>query len=136
MLMLILPITVFAAVGSAPLKLTIARVIDGDTIQTSFPGLPPPLDKVEIRLFGIDTPEKGSRAKCDSEAALAQKATDNMKRMLKGATNMEVHDYKWDKYGGRIDGKVFVNGVDVQQEQIKAGLAVPYFGGTKQSWCK
>ena len=49
----------------------ITRVIDGDTIEVAAPWLPDPLNKkLSIRIFGVDTPEKGFRAKCDSEAHL------------------------------------------------------------------
>ena len=43
---------------------------------------------------------------------------------------------KVDKYGSRIDAQVISNGINVGEEMIKRGLAVPYTGsGQKQNWC-
>ena len=43
---------------------TILRVIDGDTVAFQASYLPDPLKKeLSIRVFGVDTPEKGFRAK-------------------------------------------------------------------------
>ena len=47
----------------------ITRVIDGDTVAFQADFLPEPLKKeLSIRVFGVDTPEKGFRAACPSEA--------------------------------------------------------------------
>ena len=49
----------------------IVRVNDGDTIVISAPFLPAPLKpELAVRVFGVDTPEKGHRAQCPSEAQL------------------------------------------------------------------
>lgn len=122
-------------VQAEPWTLPIAAVVDGDTIKTQLP-LPTPLDKVSIRILGIDTPEKGSRAKCEKEAALALKASAKIKQLAKGHKTMTVTEYKWDKFGGRIDAVVVINGVNVGDALIKDGLARPYFGEKKQSWCE
>jgi endonuclease YncB( thermonuclease family) len=45
----------------------ITRVIDGDTVAFAAPWLLDPLKKeLSIRVFGVDTPEKGHRAQCPS----------------------------------------------------------------------
>ncbi len=55
---------------------TVLRVIDGDTVAFAAPWLPDPLKKeLSIRVFGVDTPEKGHRAQCPSEDARGQEAT-------------------------------------------------------------
>ena len=42
----------------------INRVVDGDTVEVATPWTPDPLPKkMSIRVFGVDTPEKGFRAK-------------------------------------------------------------------------
>jgi len=47
----------------------ITRVIDGDTVAFQADFLPAPLKKeLSIRVYGVDTPEKGFRAQCPSEA--------------------------------------------------------------------
>jgi endonuclease YncB( thermonuclease family) len=119
---------------AADMTLPIKGTIDGDTIATQL-ALPCPLCKASVRIRGIDTPEKGSRAKCTKEADLAALASGLTKQLIGTATEMTVTDIKWDKYGGRIDGFVFINGHSVGDELIKAGVAVRYDGKKKKSWC-
>ena len=46
----------------------ILRVSDGDTIVISARFLPAPLKpELAVRIYGVDTPEKGHRAQCPSE---------------------------------------------------------------------
>ena len=55
---------------------TIARVNDGDTVVISAPYLPKPLKpELAVRIYGVDTPEKGFRAQCPSEDQRGQAAT-------------------------------------------------------------
>ena len=43
----------------------IVRVNDGDTVVIAAPFLPAPLKpELAVRVFGVDTPEKGFRAQC------------------------------------------------------------------------
>ena len=135
----------FAKTVSAEMLLPIVSVYDGDTIKTYIP-LPTPLNKMSIRLLGIDTPEnpaasyavtgKLGRASCVKEAELALEAKAVVKTMADGAPYMTVDDYKWGKYGGRIVGKVYIEGIDVAAKLIQMGLAVEYNGGKKtKDWC-
>jgi endonuclease YncB( thermonuclease family) len=48
---------------------------------------------------------------------------------------VQVNLVQWDKFGGRVNGTIFVNGKDFAKMQIDAGLARPYQGEKKQSWC-
>jgi endonuclease YncB( thermonuclease family) len=110
--------------------------VDGDTIKSRLDVLPCPLCKVSIRIRGIDTPEKGFRAKCPKEAALAVQASQMTKDLIGSTKLMTVNKPDWDKYGGRIDGEVVINGHNVGNELIAAGLARPYTGkGPKPDWC-
>ena len=86
--------------------------------------------------MGIDTPEKGGRAQCESEAALGEQATEFAKQTIKPGDVVQVEIVGWDKYGGRIDAYIYINGMSFGDMQIAAGLAKPYDGGTKESWCK
>ncbi len=115
----------------------ITRVIDGDTVEIAVDFLPKPLPpKLSIRVIGIDTPEKAPRAQCDAEAALAKKASAFTKNAVANATKTEVYILKWDKYGGRVLGSVVFDGVSLSDSLISAGLARPYKGDAKQSWCE
>ena len=115
----------------------ITRVIDGDTVEIAVDFLPEPLPpKLSIRVIGIDTPEKAPRAQCDAEAALAKKASAFTKDAVANATEIDVQILKWDKYGGRVLGSVVFDGVSLSDSLISAGLARPYKGDAKQSWCE
>lgn len=115
----------------------ITRVIDGDTVEIAVDFLPKPLPpKLSIRVIGIDTPEKAPRAQCEAEAKKAVEATRFTKRAVAEATKTEVYLLKWDKYGGRVLGSVVFDGVSLSDSLISAGLARPYKGDAKQSWCE
>lgn len=120
---------------STPYEIT--RVIDGDTVEIAVDFLPKPLPpKLSIRVIGIDTPEKAPRAQCEAEAKKAVEATRFTKRAVAEATKTEVYLLKWDKYGGRVLGSVVFDGVSLSDSLISAGLARPYKGDAKQSWCE
>ena len=54
----------------------ILKVTDGDTVVIEAPFLPAPLKpQLSVRIFGVDTPEKGHRAQCASEDQRGQAAT-------------------------------------------------------------
>jgi micrococcal nuclease len=115
----------------------ITRVIDGDTVEIAVDFLPSPLPpKLSIRVIGIDTPEKAPRAQCDAEAVLAKKASAFTKNAVANALEVEVKILKWDKYGGRVLGEVYLDHQSLAESLISAGLARPYKGDAKQSWCE
>lgn len=114
----------------------IVRVIDGDTIVFSAPFLPDPLPKeLSLRIYGIDTPEKGFRAQCRSEADSGISSTNLTKELISNSYNQKIVLLHWDKYGGRVLGDVLLDGVSLRQTLISKGVARPYFGGKKESWC-
>ena len=120
---------------SADMTMDIRRVVDGDTISSVI-DLPCPLCLVSVRIIGIDTPESTHLAKCNKERLLGIAAKEFTKSLVGDAKTMLVRDVKWDKYGGRIDGRVEVNNVDIGYTLIKQGLARPYTGkGPKSNWC-
>jgi len=115
----------------------ITRVIDGDTVEIAVGFLPDPLPpKLSIRVLGIDTPEKAPRAKCDREAALAKEASTFTKVAVANAREVDVQLQEWDKYGGRVLGHVILDGQSLSDMLIRAGLARPYKGEAKSSWCE
>ncbi len=58
------------AAEGADYQWPVVRVIDGDTVVVdASTDLPPELAELKVRLRGVDTPEKGGRAKCDEERA-------------------------------------------------------------------
>ncbi len=114
----------------------ITRVIDGDTVAFEAPFLPePPKKELSIRVFGVDTPEKGFRAKCPSEDQRGQNATAFTKKMVAAAGKRQVVLMDWDKYGGRVLGDVLLDGKSLRMMLITNGFAREYYGEAKQSWC-
>ena len=110
------------------------KVIDGDTIliinnKPDLTNLP-----LSIRLLDIDTPEiKGS---CDLEKSKAQEAKLFVDGLINNPKNKITYKIvKWDKYGGRVLGSVFVNGKNLSELMIDKGLAKEYHGEKKSSWC-
>ena len=120
---------------STPYEIT--RVIDGDTVEIAVDFLPSPLPpKLSIRVMGIDTPEKAPRAQCDAEAALAKKASAFTKNAVANALEVDIKILKWDKYGGRVLGDVYLDHQSLAESLVSAGLARHYKGDAKQSWCE
>lgn len=114
----------------------IVRVNDGDTVVISAPFLPAPLKpELAVRIFGVDTPEKGFRAQCPSEDQRGQAATQFTKSAVASTQKHQVVLYGWDKFGGRVLGDLILNGVSLRAELIRNGFAREYYGDAKQSWC-
>jgi endonuclease YncB( thermonuclease family) len=114
----------------------ITRVIDGDTVAFQATFLPPPLkQELSIRVFGVDTPEKGHRAMCPSEAQRGEAASAFTKAQINAAQKRQVALMDWDKYGGRVLGDVLLDGKSLRAMLIQNGFAREYYGEAKQSWC-
>ena len=140
LLLLLLAVPVLAFAQKAPKGVTydaqILRVSDGDTIVIAAPFLPQPLKpELAVRIYGVDTPEKGHRAQCPAEAQRGEMATQFTKQLVSTGQRFQVTLYGWDQFGGRVLGDITVNGQSVRQGLIANGLAREYYGDAKQSWC-
>jgi len=114
----------------------IVRVNDGDTVVIAAPFLPAPLKpELAVRVFGVDTPEKGFRAQCPSEDQRGQAATAFTKNAVASTQQHQVVLYGWDKFGGRVLGDLILNGQSLRAALIANGFAREYYGEAKQSWC-
>lgn len=114
----------------------ILRVSDGDTVVIEAPFLPAPLKKeLAVRVFGVDTPEKGFRAKCPQEDQRGQAASAFTKQAVANSQKRQVVLYDWDKFGGRVLGDIILNGQSLRAMLIQNGFAREYYGDAKQSWC-
>ena len=119
--------------GPIPAKLLEVR--DGDTIKVRANIWLGQEVEVAVRLDGIDTPEKGGRAKCDRERNLALAATEFLTDFL-GEGPVHLREVQNGKYAGRVVAKVFnADQEDAAQAIIERGYAVPYHGGKRKSWC-
>lgn len=114
----------------------VTKVKDGDTIEIEAKFLPPPLKPVlSVRIYGVDTPEKGHRAKCPSEAQRGEQATQYTKQAVANAKDVKVVLFAWDKFGGRVLGDFLLDGQSLRSGLIANGFAREYYGDAKQSWC-
>lgn len=137
-LLLVLPTSTYAQktpVGVA-YDANILRATDGDTVVVEALWVPAPMKKeIAVRIFGVDTPEKGFRAKCPAEDAKGQAASAFTKDLVYKSTKKQFVLYDWDKYGGRVLGDILFDGKSLREQLIANGYARAYFGDAKQSWC-
>lgn len=114
----------------------ITRVIDGDTVAFEAKWLPDPLKKeLSIRVYGVDTPEKGFRAKCAKEDKMGHDATGFTTSAIRNAHIIQIVIFDWDKYGGRVLGDIILDGQSLRKMLISQGYAREYYGEAKQGWC-
>jgi len=114
----------------------IISVVDGDTVKFEAKFLPPPLKpELSLRIYGVDTPEKGFRAQCPQEDKRGREATIYTQTVVSNAKKIQVVLMNWDKYGGRVLGDLIIDGVSLRYLLIANGYAREYYGDAKQSWC-
>lgn len=114
----------------------ILRVTDGDTVVIAAPFLPAPLKpELAVRVYGVDTPEKGFRGQCDSEKQRGEAASVFTKGLINASQQRQVILYSWDKFGGRVLGDIILNGQSLRTQLIANGFAREYYGEAKTSWC-
>lgn len=136
LLLSVVSFTVIPQTNGVIYKATILRVIDGDTVAFKAVWLPDPLKKeLLLRVYGVDTPEKGARAKCKKEAELGALASFFTQELITNATKKQIVLISWDKYGGRVLGDLILDGKSLRQQLIQQGYAREYFGEAKTSWC-
>ena len=136
--LLFVPLVVFAQKEKSGViyDAVLTRVVDGDTVAFQANWLPDPLKKeLSIRVFGVDTPEKGHRASCPSEDQRGQAATAFTKAQINASQKRQVVLMAWDKYGGRVLGDILLDGKSLRQMLITNGFAREYYGEAKTSWC-
>jgi len=125
---LLLPLPAVAACYSW----RVVEVTDGDSLTVELPELPPELRHVGVRLANVDAPE--IRGDCQAEKDAARKARAALRDLL--ATGpVDVCPIEWEKYG-RILATVWAGQIDVGEELVRLGLARPYDGRTRSSWCE
>jgi micrococcal nuclease len=100
-------------------------VVDGDTFY---------IGGEKVRIAGIDAPETHP-PRCVEEARLGEAATAKLQALLNsGAVTMTSIDRDRDVYG-RLLRNVAVNGADIGEAMVSAGVAREY-GGGRRSWCQ
>ena len=99
--------------------------------------------ETDVRINGIDTPEKrplkkrrdgtfrSEKSRANEKYAAAQSRLALLRLLKDNALEFTVSDPKIGKYAGRIVAGVKVDGVDAAQFLIENGNALPYDGGRK-----
>jgi endonuclease YncB( thermonuclease family) len=105
------------------------NIIDGDTIR---------MDGITIRIMELDTPET-FKSRCENELVLGLAAKEHLRSLLDSGT-VTYEATGSDRYG-RTLAKVHVGGVNVGQQMIRDGVALPYEPGKDaklarlRHWC-
>ncbi len=116
-----------------PVPAELVRVVDGDTVLVNARIWLGQRVTVSVRLAGIDAPEL--RGRCDAERAQARRARDFLIRRLEPG-GIALADIHYGKYAGRVVARLLDNnGADLGAALLAAGLARPYAGRRRQSWC-
>lgn len=113
------------SVNAADIILSIRSNIDGDSIRSTL-NLPCPLCNISVRMRDIGAPDYGARARSEKEAKRAKEAKKFVASSIDQSKTIVVKDVAWDKYGGRVNGYVFINNIDVGKVLIDKGFAKPY----------
>lgn len=107
----------------------VTLVVDGDTVKLFCPGE----GFVTARLLGFDTPEVFSPL-CLSELARGVAATAWLNAALFSAGHIAEEGVRSDRYGRRL-ASLRLDGRDVADRIVAAGLARRYDGGRREGWC-
>ena len=116
-----------------PVRGDVVDVLDGDTLTIKAHIWIGQSLETHVRLYGIDAPE--IKGKCTQERQLAQQAKAELARLVQ-AGSVSLLNIQLEKYAGRVMAQVqTTDGTDVSKHLIEKGLARPYGGKKRQSWC-
>lgn len=101
-------------------QFTIIRVADGDTIEAKGHDI-----ETKVKLVGIDAPET-SKKKSGIGQPYSQQAKKYLTELVLNKT-VDIKGYGLGPYN-RILGVIFLNGININLEMVKAGLAEVYQG--------
>jgi micrococcal nuclease len=127
-----------AAAATIDYQAKVIKVIDGDTIKVVIAGWPVPYNPDDVRIDGIDTPEKRMPpGKSLCEVKLGEAASAYAKTVIRLGSTVVVHydTTKHDKYGRLLGTVTLEDGRDYGKLMVDGGFAKPYDGGTKSIWC-
>ena len=107
----------------------INRVVDGDTVDITIDLGFDIHYNTRVRMYGLDAPESRTRDLEEKKRGLAAK--DRLTELL-DSDDVTIRTTK-DKTGkfGRLLGELFVGEVNINEQLIKEGHGVPYFGGKR-----
>ena len=117
-----------------PVEATVVRIQDGDTFLADAHVWPGHTVRVNIRIRGIDAPEK--RARCAWERERAAAAREALAALIPPASTVIVSSIGGAKYYGRVLADVSTaEGEPIAETLLKTGLVVSYSGGRRISRC-
>ena len=124
---------------TGPLPARVVQVVDGDTLAVRVRIWLDHDVTTRVRLAGIDAPEL--RGACPEERKLARRAAAFLAARLsadaQGGSAVRLHDVRYGKYARRVVARVeTLAGEDLGAALLAAGLARPYDGGRRASWCE
>ena len=117
-----------------PIPAVVTEVVDGDTIGVRARIWLGQDVEIRVRILDIDTPEL--RGDCEKERSLALAARDQVVKQALGK-QVQMWDIGYGKYAGRVTARITLpDGADLGADLINAGLARPYDGAARGSWCE
>lgn len=121
------------AILPGPMAGEVLRVIDGDTVSVRVQVWIGQDIETLVRVAGIDTPEL--KGKCAAERQKAMTAKQKVMRFL-ADNKVSLRNITLEKYAGRVKADIHAsNGQSLAQYMIAQGVARPYGGEKRQSWC-
>ena len=101
-----------------PYPAVVTSIHDGDTCRVDLDlGFGIHATAFSARLYGINAPELS--------IATGPASRDYLISVMPVGSHVAVISYGWDKYGGRFDAVVMLNGVNVNDLMVSSGHAVP-----------
>lgn len=114
---------------------TVNYIFDGDTFAATVHLEDGINVSTRVRLMNVDTPE--IHGMCEREINMANRAKNRLAELLPTGSKVELKSIKDDKYLGRIDAYVLIEGgKDVGEILIKENLGRVYSGGKREGWCE
>jgi len=116
----------------------VVSVYDGDTCTVLYK-IANGIVKINIRILDVDTPEVKVRVKEKTELMLLEMKAgahvrDKVEPLINGKI-LKAKFVKWDAYGGRIDGELYLpSGQTLAEYLIYKKYGKPYKGRKKESW--
>ncbi len=118
------------SVLQGPVKASVERVIDGDTVKMRAQIWIDQELLISVRVAGIDAP-KLFRPKCAAEKQRAREAKLFVEEFLSSGEAM-LRDVAYGKYAGRVVARIETAGSDLGEALVAEGLAI---NGARGAWC-
>jgi endonuclease YncB( thermonuclease family) len=133
LLLALLALPAHAGEIAGPVRASLVRVIDGDTVEADVHVWPGHTVRVSVRLRGIDAPEL--RARCTAEKTAALHAREALAHLLASGA-FHVRNVDGDKFFGRVVADIETpEGEPIVDRLLTAGIVRPYDGKARASWC-